>query len=91
MYALWKHLNIQTQLCFHTFSLGGSTSSKPNADQQQVMIRVPDTGTSKGVKSLNAPIMPRLLELRYLVLAGVRKKSRCIECRQPMTSQDHYK
>ncbi len=55
----------------------------------QVMIRVPESG--QRVKSLNAPAVSKVSELRGLRYPRAAQVLNCFECKMTMATSDHYK
>ena len=74
-------------------------------DKEQVMIRVgedpgslPSTrsrgrgaDSSKSLKSLNAPALAKVLDMRGLKVYGLSMHHYCCECHLPMALQGHFK
>lgn len=91
-------MNDKITLCVNA----GGRMTTLDQDSEQVMIRVgEDSGTVSGgrgrgkgadnVKSLNAPALAKVLDLRGLRLYGLNTGQYCSECLMPMKLKDHFK
>ena len=79
----------------------GARTTTIDQDKEQVMIRVGEDPTPAGgrgrgrsaenVKSLNAPALAKVLDMRGLRLYGISAAHKCCECLMHMTMKDHFK